>query len=194
MASKVVAIFIEGDTEVDFYSKLIAFLHERKPCGFECRIMVKNLKGVGNYQNKAVRIFENGIKAKYPDSEYTVILCYDTDAFEFNRKPPVNWPAVTKALKEKGANHVEQVRAVTSIEDWFLYDREGLENFLHIPKRKMAKYKGQKGLSELFRKANRSYIKGIRCNGLIDALDMEVIFPKIEKEIKPILAALKSGI
>ena len=53
---------------------------------------------------------------------------------------------------------MEQVKAVRSIEDWFLYDTEGLRKFLHLPSKfQMKGYSGQKGLEERGRikRANR---------------------------------------
>ncbi|MCD7715386.1 MAG: hypothetical protein LUI39_02895 [Lachnospiraceae bacterium] len=182
----ILVIFIEGDTEVDFYNKMVASIREKvgQP---SCTVKIKNVKGVGNYQNRACRIFENGIKKKYPGYRYVVALCYDTDVFLYSRKPPVDWDAVTKALKEKGADQVNLVRAEKSIEDWFLFDMDGLRRFLKISlKTKLPAYKGQKGLEQLFLKANKTYIKGVQCKGLVDALDMEKIFPHICREIRTI--------
>ena len=192
MAETIVTVFVEGDTEVDFYKKLIAYIREKNGGCLHCKVDVKNVKGVGKYQNKVCRIFENSVKKQYPDYTYKVVLCYDSDVFEFSRKPPVDWDEVTKALLGKGANDVRLVKAVTSIEDWFLYDLEGLRKFLKLPKKfKMTGYKGQKGLVQLFLKAKKTYIKGSRCNGLIEALDLNVILPKIESEIANILEELK---
>lgn len=184
---KLVVIFIEGDTEVDFYKKLVSYFREKRGGRLNCRVEVKNVKGVGNYQSKVCRIFEKMILPQYPGFEYHVFLCYDTDAFEFSRKPPVNWATVVKALKAAGASQVQQVRAVHSIEDWFLYDSEGLKKFLHLPRKfSMTGYAGQKGLEQLFRKANRTYIKGRECKGLVDALDIEIIINQIRPEVDKI--------
>lgn len=68
---------------------------------------------------------------------------------------------------------------------------EGLRSFLKIAKRtRLDHYKGQKGLEQLFLKANRTYIKGVRCSGLVDALHMETIVPHIQDEIKAIYVAV----
>ena len=55
----------------------------------------------------------------------------------------------------------------------------------------MTGYKGQKGLEQLFLKANKTYIKGIKCEGLVNVLNLEVILPKIEKEISNLSRLLK---
>lgn len=192
MAETIVTLFVEGDTEVDFYKKLIAYFREKTGGRLHCKVDVRNVKGVGKYQNKVCRIFENSVKKQYPGYDYKVVLCYDSDVFEYSRKPPVDWDEVSKALREKGAGDVRLVKAVTSIEDWFLYDIEGLRKFLKLPKKfKMTGYKGQKGLAQLFLRAKKTYIKGVRCNGLIDSLNLNVIIPNIENEIANISELLK---
>lgn len=182
-------LFVEGDTEVDFYNKMKEHLRHKLGGKLACEVKIHNLKGVGQYQNTAQRIFEKRIKVDYPPEEYRyhVFLCYDTDVFEYEKKPPVDWSKVIKMLKEHGAHEVLRVKAKTSIEDWFLLDIEGLRSFLKIPRKvKLSGYKGQNGLRQLFLKANRTYIKGIRCAGLVDALDMNVIFPEICGQIHAI--------
>lgn len=42
------------------------------------------------------------------------------------KKPPVNWSKVIDMLKKLGAEEVFRVEAKSSIEDWFLYDIEGV--------------------------------------------------------------------
>lgn len=184
MADTVVTIFVEGDTEVDFYKKMVSHFREQNGGHLTCKVDVKNVKGVGNYQSKVCRIFEKSIKVQNPGCRYKLLLCYDSDAFEFSRKPPVDWPVVVSKLKSLGADEVNLVKAVTSIEDWFLCDTEGLRRYLKLPKKyKISGYTGQKGLEQLFLKAKKTYIKGVRCEGLIDALDLDVIIPQIDQEI-----------
>lgn len=185
MADAVVTVFVEGDTEVDFYRKLVAYLREKHGGHLSCKVDIKNVKGVGNYQSKVGRIFLHGVKPKYPDCVYKVILSYDADVFRFSRRPPVDWNAVVTDLKNKGAHEICMVKAMTSIEDWFLYDADGLRQFLHLSKKiKMTDYKGLKGLEQLFLRAGKTYIKGARCKGLVDALDMDVIYSRIKDDIE----------
>lgn len=188
-----VLIFVEGDTEVDFYNKMKEHLRLMLGGRLLCEVKVHNLKGIGQYQNIAQRIFEKKIKVTYPEYEYKykIFLCYDTDVFEFAKKPPVDWTKVINMLNKLGAEEVFRVEAKSSIEDWFLLDMEGLRTFLNISKRqKLIGYKGQNGLKQLFFKANKTYIKGIRSAGLVDALDMSVIFPRICGQIQEICKAV----
>lgn len=178
----VVVVFVEGDTEVEFYKKLIN--HLRSLCGgrLSCEVKIHNLKGVGNYQSTAKRIFEKKIKQDYPANtyEYKVFLSYDTDVFEFARKPLVNWKTVISLLKTLGANEVYEIQAKSSIEDWFLYDRESIRSFLNISKNvEISKCNGLSGLKSLFQKVNKTYVKGLKSTDLVDSLNMNVIFPKI---------------
>lgn len=87
MAETIVTLFVEGDTEVDFYKKLIAYFREKNGGRLHCKVDVRNVKGVGKYQNKVCRIFENSVKKQYPGYDYKVVLCYDSDVFEYSRKP-----------------------------------------------------------------------------------------------------------
>lgn len=179
----VLTVFVEGETEVDFYKTMLAFIREKAGKG-NCIIEIKNVKGVGNYQSKVCRIFKNGVIQKYPDCYHVVALCYDTDVFQYQKKPPVDWDAVTKILSGKGANKIEQIRAEKSIEDWFLFDPDGLKSFLGISlKTDISAYRGYRGLVQLFQKSKKNYTKGVRCKSLVDALDMNKIFPHICREI-----------
>lgn len=179
---KVLALFfVEGDTEVEFYNRVKEHLRQKLGDKLNCEVRIHNLKGVGQYQNTAQRIFEKRVKVIYPEDEYQykIFLCYDTDVFEFAKKPPVDWVKVVGMLEKHGAE-VFRVEAKSSIEDWFLLDKEGLRTFLKLPKKqKITGYNGQNGLKQMFLAANKPYIKGMRCAGLVDALGMNVIFPKI---------------
>ena len=66
MENVVVTKFVEGDTEVEFYKKLITYVRTQKGGRLQCSISVKNVKGVGKFQSKVCRIFEHNIKAQNP--------------------------------------------------------------------------------------------------------------------------------
>jgi len=190
--NKLVVIFVEGDTEVEFYKGLIKYYSNLNGGRLNCKVEYGNVKGVGNYQSKVVRIFKKRIIPKCHDCECHVFLCYDSDVFEFKRNLHVDWDSVGNSLMQAGAASVEHVIARQSIEDWFLYDKAGLRKFLKLPGNfQMNGYSGQNGLKDLFRKANRIYIKGSACKGLVDALDMSVIVKSISSEIQELEHELK---
>ena len=49
LMSKIIAVLVEGDTEVEFYKALIEKLRECQGSAFDCKFEVKNMRGVGNY-------------------------------------------------------------------------------------------------------------------------------------------------
>ena len=188
MAKKVVVIFIEGDTEVEFYKELVKIIREYNGGKLDCCVEIGNASGIGNYKRKVVGIFEKRIKPKYPsDTQFYVALCYDRDVFELEKNPPVNWSDVKKAFQKQGAKKVFEIRAKNAIEDWFLCDIEGVTNYLSIPRStKIPKGSGFKRLQELFKKSNKLYIKGASSNGLVQALNIKKILSIICDEIKPL--------
>lgn len=134
--SKCLVLFVEGDTEVEFYKQVIANARKLHPAGkFDTYIEYRSVGGVGGFKNIALRKFIKQVKTKYDnDCEFTVVLCSDTDVFEFASKPPVKWNEVKKELEANGAKKVIHVQAKRSIEDWFLYDLEGILKFLRLAK------------------------------------------------------------
>ena len=71
-----------------------------------------------------------------------------------------------------------EIQAKSSIEDWFLYDRESIRSFLNISKNvEISKCNGLSGLKSLFQKVNKTYVKGLKSTDLVDSLNMNVIFP-----------------
>ena len=42
MAETIVTVFVEGDTEVDFYKKLIAYFREKNGGRLHCKVDVRN--------------------------------------------------------------------------------------------------------------------------------------------------------
>ena len=49
------------------------------------------------------------------DCEFTIVLCSDTDVFDFAPKPPIKWDEVKKDLANSGAAKVIHVQAKRSI-------------------------------------------------------------------------------
>lgn len=177
--SKGVVVFVEGDTEDEIYKKFISYIKRKEnEVRFDVdKLVVRNLKGVGNFKHRAIRVFEKDIIKKYPDIEFYVYLCYDSDVFDdFSIKPPVDWIDLEKALKTSGAKKVVHVKAKKSIEDWILRDSKGLYSFLRLPKD--TKLNGSNGLEKiknLFKKASKVYVKGSQIKGFVDVLDIEII-------------------
>ena len=88
--SKCLVLFVEGDTEVEFYKRVIANAKgKRENKRFDTSIECINVNGVGGFKKIALRKFIKDVKPKYDnDCVFTVVLCSDTDVFELAQKHP----------------------------------------------------------------------------------------------------------
>ena len=191
--SKCLVLFVEGDTEVEFYKQVIANARKLHPAGkFDTYIEYRSVGGVGGFKNIALRKFIKQVKTKYDnDCEFTVVLCSDTDVFEFASKPPIKWNEVKKELEANGAKKVIHVQAKRSIEDWFLHDLEGILKFLRLAKNtKVSGKNGYDKLQRLYKQANKIYIKGNKSNGMIAHLDIDKIADEVKDQLNPLYKLL----
>jgi hypothetical protein len=192
LSSRGILLFVEGDTEIEFFRALVqCLLRQHSQSTRNLRIIYRNARGIRNFQNKVLRIFTNQILRDNPGIIFDVVLCYDTDAFEYARKPPVNWRLVEADLKGAGANKVIHIRARHSIEDWFLYDYSGLLRFLRLPQdTSLPGGSGIQKLKSLFKQANKVYVKGSNVKGFIQQLDIDEIIGGISEELSPLIRVL----
>lgn len=184
--NKCLVLFVEGETEVEFYKKLIAHLKQKLPSGkFKTHLEYKNVGGVGGFKNIALRKFQKEIKPKYNEScEFTIVLCSDTDVFEFSPKPPVDWEEIRIELIAQGASKVILLLARQSIEDWFLKDLDGILCYLRLSKKtKVSGSNGYRKLQRLYGIANKVYLKGGSSKGLVDRLDMDLISKAVSDQL-----------
>ncbi len=188
-----VIIFVEGDTEGEIYNKFRDMLHSMSESGrFPIdKLIIRNLKGIGNYKNRAIRVFTKEILSKNPDIEFDIFLCYDTDVFDFSPNPPVDWDEVENSLKASGARSVSHIKARHSIEDWIMHDIEGICNYLKLPENtKLNGGNGLKKIEYLFKKANKVYVKGSKIKGLVDSLDIRKIMCNSCSQLKSLCKKL----
>lgn len=159
---------------------------------FDTNIEYRNVKGVGGFKSIALRKFVKEIKPKYADDcEFTVVLCSDTDVFEFSSKPPIKWNDVKRELVANGASKIIHVQAKRSIEDWFLCDTEGILGFLRLKKNtKVSGKSGYDKIQRLYKQANKVYFKGMKSNGMIGRLDIEKIADAVKDQLNPLYKAL----
>lgn len=178
--SKCLVLFVEGDTEVEFYKQVVANARKLHPAGrFDTNIEYRNVRGVGGFKSIALRKFTKEIKPKYGDDcEFTIVLCSDTDVFDFAPKPPIKWDEVKKDLANNGAAKVIHVQAKRSIEDWFLYDIEGILGFLRLGKN--TKVSGKNGYDKCC--VLESAIYG-NATYIIPKENWEILSQKTKKEL-----------
>lgn len=192
MADKIIVIFVEGQSEEKFYSKLCRQIQINQ--GTSNKVIIKNLKGIGNYENKAHSKLKHEIIPKYTNASILVFLCYDTDVFDipFQQKPPVNWIEVEKKIKNLGLSMIFHIKAKKSIEDWFLKDFNGLCSFLKI--QKQTKLKGNSGLQKisfLFKQGNKVYQKGYNVNNFVENLNYEYLADVLKEDLSDLILKLK---
>lgn len=187
----IIILVTEGETDELFYKKVVSFLRKNNTKK-SCIVEFISLKGIGNYSLKVPGVYKNRIKVKYPDAAHYLFLTYDTDVFEFAKKPPVNRDALEKTLLNLGVKRVFHIPAVHSIEDWFLADLQGIYKYLGIsPVKKINGTTGYEKLKWLFRKTNRLYLKGFAASDFINSLNIPLIVKSRTNELKELIAILK---
>lgn len=188
MNKKHICLFVEGDTEIVFYKELVKYIHMKTENKFNFSIDFYNIKGIGNFKVRACRKMRNIINTSKKNKEdHYVILCVDNDVFEFSEYPPVNLEETLVGIKNAGAVDTTKVVAEQSIEDWFMYDKEGILNYLGLQINIKNKYNvGIKNIEYFFKLKNKVYIKGKKAEGFIEALDMKKILSNICNQIKPL--------
>lgn len=190
---KCIIIYTEGETEYEFYDLLMEEIKKEKGINkFNVDKIVKQcLKGITKFDKKLLKKFEYDIKTKYSGYELIVFLCYDTDVFDFNAKPPVNWDNVDAKLKKLGAKKVYHIKAEKCIEDIFLTDIIGICKYLNISQVK--KINGQNGVEKmrnLFIRGNRIYQKGFSCEGFVKSLNISLILKEKYAMFSPLIKEL----
>lgn len=178
-----VVIFVEGDTDEVFFGRLIAYYRQVSSTPIHsCEI--QNVKGVSRYASSK---FIGKLDAEIiPRSErkgmkvYGVCCSYDTDVFEDEESPVVDWQKLRKSIKRLGVEEFCTIEVKSAIEDWLLDDLEGLCAFLK-QKDVPVSLKGANGyakLLNLFKRSGKIYAKGISIESFIDSLSMKKIRTK----------------
>jgi hypothetical protein len=189
MAKSVVVIFVEGDTDLEFYEALISFY--RANYRISSKISLHNLRGIGRYESKLYARLKNQIIPKIKNGNIKVFCCYDTDVFDLAKKPPINWKTVRDHVTSLNIDTFIQVKSEKMIEDWFLKDTSGICRYLKIkePKKIDAKT-GYEKMKILFKKGNKIYQKGSNSHRFIKELNISSIREKVKNELQELENAL----
>ena len=182
--NSIIILFVEGDTEKEFYQELINF-YRGKITGKVPKIKIYNLKGIGRFESKVASKIKSEILPIYSQDKVSIFCCYDSDVFELGKKPPTNWDIVEKKLYELGIKSFFKIIAKRMIEDWFLIDLNGLLAFLKLKKSPNIKGKdANEKMKVLFKAGNKIYQKGNSSHKFIPSLNIENIRGVYFKELK----------
>lgn len=180
-----VVMVYEGATESVFYPLVIQEI--KKQMHFErlpFQLFHVNVEGIGNFKTKLLAKLKNEVIPKC-QRKIVVVLCYDTDVFEFNPHPPANWKKLEENILSLGVMKVVHISAKHSIEDFFLKDLDGLCSYLNIKvPRSLSGEKGLDKIENLFKKGNRLYMKGHEVKDFIQYLDISKIVEFNHEELK----------
>lgn len=190
MARLYVVIFVEGETEKEFYEVLIKYYRKHSSNKLTQHKII-NIKGIGRFESKMSLKLQNEILTKHNEKNVHVICCHDTDVFDLGKKPPIDWNAVSSKVEKLGVPIFKQIQAKGMIEDWFLADICGICSFLNIKEVKKADGKdGNDKIMKLFKKGGKLYIKGARTEKFITSLYMAIIRSYAQEDLKALENAL----
>ncbi|WP_024859100.1 hypothetical protein [Ruminococcus albus] len=216
----VIILLVEGDTEVSFYNKVRELLLKNHQNSDSFKFLHPiNIKGIGNYKTIAARQFDFAVtkflkdnkpiknhklkksEQKAPNTKFIfhAFMCIDTDVLDsaqkparFRKNPPINENDTKQTIINKGGiPHF--IKAVYSIEDWFLEDSKGIITYLKIDN--IPKFKnnssGAEKLADIFRCGQKVYTKGGKSEGFIECLDIEQILNNHLDDFKELLELLE---
>lgn len=191
VANNGIVLFGEGYTEYYFYDRCINTIANasiKKPAV----IKIKNVEGFGNFIHYPRNCLKGFILPNNKGIEFTVFLCYDTDVFELQRQPSINWGRVIKEIKFPRVTNAICIEQKYSIEDWILKDLRGVLDYLKLPYDvPIPTGRGIDVLKSLYKKADNIYVHGEQRDSkkLVNSLDFDLIIVSIWDEIQSILTA-----
>jgi len=177
-----VAFIFEGDTEQTFYEILISQFSGKhleysysvsfddivneviseSSCGSHSVIIRMNSVKTITQVVHSADWFNNSCKKKHPSIKWTVFLCYDTDSHlaDITKFYEGDWLTLRRKLKGKNIEVID-LASRAMIEDLFLYDKEGICNYLGVPNQTIPREgNGKATLKQFFRKFGKVYHEG----------------------------------
>ena len=184
---KRLTVFVEGETDELFFRLLVANLFKtaRKKVWSKERLDFVPLDGICN----AEAIIENAI-ADLTDRERfsdTVCLIHDTDAFEYQKKPPVHFDKV-KRIAERNGCCFFSIPVSRNVEDMIAFSLPEIRRHLNIsPSFSLPRgLGGLETLKKLYKEAGKYYIKGHKSEDMLRCLDYPSISKKYCSVLKPL--------
>ncbi len=162
-------LLVEGETEEEFYSQFLKQFAQNTPQAIVC------LKGNFNINSKILDSASSYLE-RHPDRIVDIFVCVDQERLG---APPFNLKKVTDVLEKiPNFRRIIPVIAILTIESLFFLDLDGIYRFLRAKKslrnhRKYSNFRSltHEDLSVLFRRFEKVYHKGRKCEGLVTSLD-----------------------
>ena len=185
MLAKRLTIFVEGDTDKLFFSLLISFLFKNanKKEWPKHQLRIISLDGICNAESiikSEITYLEN--PEKFTD---TICLIHDTDAFEYQKKPPISIERVKHITEHKGCRFLE-IAIKHSVEDMIAFSQKEILEYLKLPKN-FSVPKNETGLNilkSMHKAAGEYYIKGHKSEKLLKCLNYSSICKKFCSTLK----------
>ena len=180
-------IFVEGDTDRLFFSLLISFLFKNANVKAWDKHLLRiiSLDGICN----AEAIIKNEIANQEDKDKYnnTICLIHDTDAFEYQKKPPISIERVKRISESEHCDFME-IPVVHNVEDMIAFSLKEIITYLKLPKNYNApkNISGLALLKRLHKDAGGYYIKGNKSEGLLRCLDYSSISKRYCETLKPL--------
>lgn len=187
---RILVMVTEGPTDQEFYKKVIEFTKNQTKC---LRFNFDEIKhmcaaGIGNMHKKMLAEFKIEIccNPEFLDYEKVVCFCYDLDVFKSAMNiAPIDIEKMKDDFRGCGADKIIEIKANPNIEDFFMYDIEGIKKFLRLGRNyKLPKKRGLEALKQMYKDGCKLYIKGTRTTGLVESLNMGLILSKICSQVK----------
>jgi len=170
-------LLVEGDTDEIFYKQL------KNSSIKECRVTIQNLQGVYNINKKVINDIVDYVQ-RHKDEKVRVYCCLDRDS-RYGQVPEFDIKKIRKYLKNENIKAILSINliiATQQIESWFLYDIEGIFEYIKVPRsqrnpkafRPPEKF-GYRHLQRLFEKYGKTYTKGKKAGNFINHLDTDKI-------------------
>ncbi|MFZ2148695.1 MAG: DUF4276 family protein [Sedimentisphaerales bacterium] len=166
-------LLVEGDTDMFFYKRIKnSFIKE-------CRTTIQNLQGVYNINKKVINSIVDYVQL-HRDEKIRVYCCFDRDS-RYGQVPEFDIKKIRKYVKDENIKNIlsiNLIRATQQIESWFLYDIEGIYEYIKVPRsqrnpkafRPPEKF-GYRHLQRLFERYGKTYTKGKKAGNFINHLD-----------------------
>lgn len=182
----------EGATELEFYKRAIQEIISPKIK--KLKLGKKSLKSSSGINKKVKEILVDKIDENLRDGTKACnlyfLIVHDRDG-SIDKKSALNIDKIREDFLDKEKNKtymIEEVVATKELESWFLYDMNGIYNYLGVSKRKRNlnhfgdphNYKSS-DLISFCRKHKKEYSKGHKSQELIECLDINYIYQQCEE-------------